>query len=154
MPQLDLATYSSQIFWLFICVSTIYFSLKFVFIPRIESSIEARKKRIENLLLEAEKMRAESEQLNAKYKDEVKQIHLHALEMHKNAILDFEQKCSKRLEVIDQNHDKKIKNFRDELSAVTKDLESKIEAESEKLVEVFVNKLTKKHKLKNEAKNA
>lgn len=42
MPQFDISTYSSQIFWLFFCILFLIFFLKKVLLPRIENIFQTR----------------------------------------------------------------------------------------------------------------
>jgi len=42
LPQLDFATYDSQIFWLIITFSILYFSISKVFLPNIVNLIKNR----------------------------------------------------------------------------------------------------------------
>ena len=42
MPQFDFSTFSSQIFWLAICFSALYFSMSRIFLPRIKHIMQER----------------------------------------------------------------------------------------------------------------
>lgn len=48
MPQFDYSTYSSQIFWLLLCLIAIYFSMAKVILPRIADIFEQRKENIDD----------------------------------------------------------------------------------------------------------
>lgn len=50
MPQLDVTTYSSQLFWLVICFVTLYWAIARVTIPKIASVLDARQHRIDETL--------------------------------------------------------------------------------------------------------
>ena len=65
MPQIAqiLETYASQIFWLLITFGIIYFGIARMMLPRVESTIDARNKKIADDLATAEAARAEAEQL-------------------------------------------------------------------------------------------
>ena len=49
LPQLDISTYGSQIFWLIITFSILYFSLSKVFLPHIISLVKKREHYIEGI---------------------------------------------------------------------------------------------------------
>ena len=61
MPQLDVSTYASQIFWLLIAFSTLYYLLSRKGLPRIADVLEARRDRIAADLDQAQHLRAEAE---------------------------------------------------------------------------------------------
>lgn len=61
MPQLDVSTFSSQIFWLIICFATLYFLLSRRALPRISEILEARQDRIAADLDQAQRLRREAE---------------------------------------------------------------------------------------------
>ncbi len=141
MPQLEVATYSSQIFWLVICLAILFFGLKYIFIPRLETSINARQKRIEKFLQDAQKMQLETASLNEKYKDEIKKAYLDAAEMHKKAILEFDEKCTKRLEELSDEHIIKIEQAKKEIENAKRDFAIDMEKESKFLLDQFVVKV-------------
>jgi len=61
MPQLDFATYPSQIFWLAIAFALLYLALDRFLIPRIGGAIEERKDRIADDLDMAARNKAEAD---------------------------------------------------------------------------------------------
>ena len=65
MPQLDLSTYSSQIFWLVICFSILYFVLSSFILPKIKKIIEDR-----NLVANLDIKKAEEAKERAKILEE------------------------------------------------------------------------------------
>ena len=67
MPQLDVSTFSSQIFWLIICFSVLYYLLSRRALPRISEALEARQDRIAADLDQAQRLRREAEAALASY---------------------------------------------------------------------------------------
>ena len=67
LPQLDLTTYASQIFWLIISFIVLYFLVSRVAVPRISDVLEERQGRIANDLDKAERLKKEAEQVHAEY---------------------------------------------------------------------------------------
>lgn len=61
MPQLDVSTFSSQIFWLLICFGTLYYLLSRRALPRVSEILEARQDRIAADLDQAQRLRREAE---------------------------------------------------------------------------------------------
>jgi F-type H+-transporting ATPase subunit b len=67
MPQLDISTFPSQIFWLIICFGVLYLLMAKLAVPKIESVVEGRRNRIEGDLEKAAQMKAEAEAVIAAY---------------------------------------------------------------------------------------
>jgi len=67
MPQLDATTYASQILWLIITFSILYYLLKTKALPRVADILEARQERISNDLDKAAALRAEAEAAAEEY---------------------------------------------------------------------------------------
>ena len=67
MPQLDVSTFSSQIFWLIICFSVLYYLLSRKALPRISEILEARQDRIAADLDQAQRLRRDAEAALEKY---------------------------------------------------------------------------------------
>jgi F-type H+-transporting ATPase subunit b len=67
VPQLDVATFASQIFWLIICFGTLYYLLSRKALPRVGEILEARQDRIAADLDEAQRLRQEAEAALAEY---------------------------------------------------------------------------------------
>lgn len=63
MPQFDLTTYSSQIFWLILCFISLYLFFAFIIIPRIAGIIGEREQIIEGNKNYAEKINSQIKQL-------------------------------------------------------------------------------------------
>ena len=67
LPQLDVATYSSQVFWLIISFIVLYFLMAKLAMPRIAEVLEERQERIEDDLDKAETLKKEAYQVRIEY---------------------------------------------------------------------------------------
>ena len=71
LPQMDISTFPSQIFWLVVTFSILYmFMWKFV-IPKLRITIEERRDKISNDINEAEKLKSEAEEILNKYESKI-----------------------------------------------------------------------------------
>ena len=61
MPQLDPASFPSQLFWLAVCFGTMLLVLSVFVLPRITRTLTARQGQIDGDLEAAEKLRADAE---------------------------------------------------------------------------------------------
>ncbi|MEM8951780.1 MAG: F0F1 ATP synthase subunit B' [Pseudomonadota bacterium] len=67
MPQLEVSTYVSQIFWLIVTFSLLYYLLSRKALPRVAEILEARADRVRSDLDEAQRMRKEAEDALSSY---------------------------------------------------------------------------------------
>ena len=67
LPQLDIQTYPSQIFWLVVTFIVLYFIVSKVAVPRISEVLGEREERIADDLDKAETLKKEAEQVRAEY---------------------------------------------------------------------------------------
>lgn len=67
MPQLDITTFSSQLFWLGLFFVILYLILTYAALPKIVCIYEGRQKKVEENLARANTYRKEAEELLADY---------------------------------------------------------------------------------------
>ncbi len=67
MPQLDVTTFPSQLFWLGVCFLTLYGILYYVALPKVARVLESREKTLEEKINKASLYREEAETLLAEY---------------------------------------------------------------------------------------
>ena len=67
LPQLDVATYPSQLFWLLLSFVALYLLLSKVALPRVSEILESRQERIDNDLAKAQQLRDEAATVQAAY---------------------------------------------------------------------------------------
>ena len=79
MPQLDPASFSSQLVWLTVCFGTMLLVLSVFVLPRITRTLTARQGQIDGDLEAAEKLRADAEAALAAYDAALQQARNNAL---------------------------------------------------------------------------
>lgn len=100
MPQFDVAYFSSQIFWLAICFTIIYFLAKKLFMPRMSQIIDNRADKIEQLRLDTEKLNQKLEEINKK----IESVRKDSILQYSKIIADAKLHSSKkRIDFIKQN---------------------------------------------------
>ena len=67
LPQLDIETYASQIFWLIVSFIVLYFLVAKIAMPRIAEVLEGRQERIEDDLDKAETLKKEAYLVKVEY---------------------------------------------------------------------------------------
>lgn len=71
MPQLEVSTYVSQVFWLIACFGFLYYLLSKKALPRVADILEARADRIRADLDEAQRLKKDAEVALARYEQVV-----------------------------------------------------------------------------------
>lgn len=67
LPQLEIATYPSQLFWLLITFVVLYVLLSKIALPRVSEVLESRQERVDNDLTKAHQLREESDAVRSAY---------------------------------------------------------------------------------------
>lgn len=117
MPQLDFATFPTQIFWLCITFLLLYLVMWKVVIPRISGVLEERQSRVENDLERAEQLQLEATSVLAAYEDSISNGKLEAQKIIQEATLQIaESQAHREAEALER------------ISAITAEAEGKINA--------------------------
>lgn len=86
MPQLDPATFASQVFWLVVSFVALGLILWRIALPRISTTLENRQQRIDTDIAQAEEIAAEAEGVLSAYEEELTKARSRAQEeLHKAA---------------------------------------------------------------------
>ena len=117
MPQLDFATFPTQIFWLCITFLLLYLVMWKVVIPRISGVLEERQSRVENDLERAEQLQLEATSVLAAYEESISNGKLEAQKIIQEATLQIaESQAHREAEALER------------ISAMTAEAEGKINA--------------------------
>lgn len=117
LPQLDPTYYISQIFWLFISFSLLYFLLSRNFLPKIKNVIQDRFSRINNDLEKSKLLREEAEEVKGQYHKSLQLAKEEADAIIKQAML-----------TIDENSKLKYDKLSDDIAVKISEADAKIEA--------------------------
>jgi F-type H+-transporting ATPase subunit b len=96
MPQLDLSTFPSQLFWLAVTFLLLYLLMSWVALPRVSAMIVARRTRIEGDLERAAQMKAEAEAVIAAYERSLADARAQAQATLKQAMDRFGAEAAER----------------------------------------------------------
>ena len=148
MPQLNPEFWASQIFWLIVTFSSLYFIIWKFFLPRITYSIENRKSRIVTDLNEAQKLKENAEKKLNAYNEIIEQAKKDAkkiIEDNKKKLdRDIEQKKKKFNNEIEKEiaeAEKEIKNLKNSSMLNIKNIASETTSEVVKqIINTEINK--------------
>ena len=145
LPQMDISTFPSQIFWLIVTFSILYvFMWKFV-IPKLRIIIEERRDKISNDINEAEKLKSEAEEILNKYKSKITSSNQDAVKI----IAEAKKQSDEYTEKVKRDNKSKINAMIEESNIIIAEQEEKSKSEIEKatletiksISEKFIDKL-------------
>jgi len=142
MPQFDITTYYSQIFWLIVTFSLLYiFACKFI-IPKAKEVLNNRQFYIEENIANADKLALEVEKLNEYYNAEITKISTEIDKSKKEKIAFLEEEFSIKKNNLDENLRKLINQNLEDMKLVAENFKNnKLEA-SVKLAASIIEKIT------------
>lgn len=146
LPQLDIAYYTSQLFWLFVCFVILIFLFKKVFIPRMnsllskrDSIIEDDKESISNLKTEILALENEINSIKDRELNQTSKI-------VKDSIIKSEKVLADQLKFIKDENTELLHAERLKLKSEINSLESSLKNQIENSANMFLNKLFLRHK--------
>ena len=117
MPQLEVWTFPSQIFWLLITFSTLYYLLSRKALPRVSEILEARQDRIAADLDQAQRLRREAEAALATYEQGIATAQEDAHRHLSEAQTRLQADAAERLAELDQQLAKQLAEAEQRIAA-------------------------------------
>lgn len=140
MPQLDVSTFSSQLFWLAICWGMVFLYLWKFLVPKMTSKLAEREQKINSILVEAKNFDAQTEIMFGKYDDQLNRVKQQQQERLQQ-VSSFIQSSKEDLEAdLKQSINAEIKKLEDELNASKHKILKQVPAELESVLAQFIQK--------------
>jgi len=98
LPQFDVGTFPSQLFWLFLSFAILYFVFSKKTLPEISSVLENRREHIASDLETAEKMKKEAEEVHQAYEQALEKARSEAAEYFTQVELETKVNTAKKLQ--------------------------------------------------------
>ena len=134
MPQLDPTYWASQVFWLAIIFSSIYFLIAKIFIPKIKGNIDAREDKIRKDLEEARLLKEEADKKLKIYNASIEEAKMSA----KKILSDSRKKLNEDIQIkknqIEKEIEKETENAEKEIKKFKTSSSVKVSAISEEIV--------------------
>ena len=141
MPQMVIPDFMPQLVWLVIIFTTLYFSMKYVALPRITEIISNRDLKIVNDLEKAEEIKEQIERINKEHQEAIEdtnsKIKILVNEINQKSIQEAEIK----LEECQENINKKIEEEKIKLEKEVVVFNKNIEMISSEAVEKIIEKM-------------
>lgn len=141
MPQLDVSTFTSQLFWLAICFFMMLFIMKHFIVPKIVETIEQRKNKIDGYLEKAASLKEQAEQTLEKYQAKMKEAEAKADEALVNASNEMNDFIAQKQQELQKDLNKKIQRAEKQILEVKNEARKEISSVAENLVALILNKI-------------
>ena len=148
MPQLEIATYPSQIFWLVVSFLILYLIMSRIIIPKISSVIKSRESEIKNNIHISEQMYKDTEIINNEYEETKKNIENEARGIINHLKETTNKKINNSTELLKKRLEQKLEKNEQEIINKKKKVLKEIKKISLNLSEEILKKLSNKKKLK------
>ena len=154
MPQLEITTYPSQIFWLVVSFLILYLIMSRIIIPRISSVIKNRESEIKNNIHIAEQMYKDTEIINNEYEETKKNIENEARGIINHLKETTSKKINNSTELLKKRLEQKLEKNEQEIINKKKKVLKEIKKISLNLSEEIIRKISngksgQKNKLKS-----
>ena len=110
LPQMDIGSYPSQIFWLIITFGVLYIFMWKIAIPQLRTTVEERKDKVSMDLNDAEQLKTEAKSILEEYEAKIKNSNLEASSIYTNTKSDID----KKIDSSKRETDEKIKKLIEE----------------------------------------
>ena len=148
MPQLEITTYPSQIFWLVISFLLLYLIMSRIIIPRISSVIKSRESEIKNNIHISEQMYKDTEIINNEYEETKKNIEDEARGIINHLKEITNKKINKSTELLKKRLEQKLEKNEQEIINKKKKALKEINKISLTLSDEILKKLSNKKEIK------
>ena len=142
LPQLDLSTYPSLMFWAVISLIIGYFLMSFLVAPNIKSILNLRETNIQNDLVKAKASTQENEKIKKEIIDHQKDIKLRSQKLINEALSDSKLSIEKTENDITKKINSKISKADKNIQELQKDIVSDIVNSADEIIIEIVKKFT------------
>lgn len=94
MPQLDLSTFPTQLFWLTVSFGVLYVLVARFFAPRIQDVLDARQQRLDMDLSQAARLKDEAENIRTMYEKALADARMKSQNLVQDAIAAMKQRAT------------------------------------------------------------
>ena len=148
MPQLEIATYPSQIFWLVVSFLILYLIMSRIIIPKIASVIKSRESEIKNNIHISEQMYKDTEIINDEYEETKKNIENEARQIINHLKETTNKKITTKTDLLKKRLEQKLEKNEQEIIKQKKKTIKEINKISLNISEEILKKLLNKKKIK------
>lgn len=142
LPQLDLTTYPSLIFWSIISLLIGYFLMRYLVTPNIKSILNSRETSIQNDLVKAKSSSQEADKIKQTIIKNQEEIKLKSQSVINGALLEAREMIEKDEKDISNKLDQKISNTENKIINTQKQVIDEVISSAEEITANVVRKFT------------
>ena len=154
MPQLNPEFFISQLFWLIITFSFLIIFLWKISLPRINSVLLKRERKINDDIAEAKKNQVEAEEIQKTIDIQLNEAKSKNIDLIKSSTLDFNKNIDKKLEDFDSKLNKKLEDSSTQIEKNKNESLIKINEQIYEITKLTMSKVTAMKINESEIKNA
>ena len=142
LPQLDLTTYPSLIFWSIISLLIGYFLMRYLVTPNIKSILNSRETSIQNDLVKAKSSSQEADKIKQTIIKNQEEIKLKSQSIINGALLEAREMIEKDEKDISNKLDQKVSNTENKIINTQKQVIDEVISSAEEITANIVRKFT------------
>ena len=142
LPQLDLTTYQSLIFWSIISLLIGYFLMRYLVTPNIKSILNSRETNIQNDLVKAKSSSQEADKIKQTLIKNQEEIKLKSQLVINNALLEAREMIEKDEKDISNKLDQKVSKSENKIINTQKKVIDEVISSAEEITTNVVRKFT------------
>ena len=142
LPQLDLTTYPSLIFWSIISLLIGYFLMRYLVTPNIKSILNSRETSIQNDLVKAKSSSQETDKIKQTIIKNQEEIKLKSQSLINGALLEAKEMIEKDEKDISNKLDQKVSNTENKIINTQKQVIDEVISSAEEITANVVRKFT------------
>ena len=153
MPQLDVSTFTSQLFWLCVCFFSMLFIMSRFIVPKIAEVVEQRRHRIDGYLEKATLLKQQAEDALEKYQVKIKDANLKSDKLLTEATQNMNILIAQRQKELQDELNKKISQAEKQIIKAKNEAKLEVNKIAEDLVATVLDKINVENITKKEIKN-
>jgi F-type H+-transporting ATPase subunit b len=154
MPQLDLTSFASQIFWLCVTFSFLYYILAVYSLPRVREVLQSRQDRIRGDLDRADLLKKEAERVETEYNTALQKARQKASEHLEKIRAVVKEEAEARHAKLDEMFARQNKETEQRISVLRKEATQELSIISEEVAAQITKKLIGLDITKDQAQKA
>ncbi|WCR57856.1 F0F1 ATP synthase subunit B family protein [Wolbachia endosymbiont of Ctenocephalides felis wCfeJ] len=142
MPQLDVSTFFSQIFWFLIFFSLLFFVVSYLFLPKLDEIINIRSKKVLDSFNSSIYLLKLVENQTVKYNVILNEARAQAKKVIDNALTQVEEMRASVKDVLEEEDKKMSKIIEEKVSKFKSEYTSELKRIATDIALIYYNKLT------------
>lgn len=142
MPQLDVSTFSSQIFWFLIFFSSLFFVVSCLFLPKLDEIISTRSKEVLDSFNSSIHLLRLTEEQIAKYNAALNQARVRAKKIIDDALAQVEEMRASVKSILEEEDKKMVKLVEERVAKFKSKYISELKRMATSIALIYYTKLT------------